>query len=310
MQFEVIILGNNSAFAAHGRNPSAQIVNHNGQYYLIDCAEGTQMQMNLYAIKRSRIDHIFISHLHGDHVYGLPGLIHSYTHLSRQTPLHVYGPRGIRQMIETTLRFSGSVLSYDLHWHELEGEERRKILDTQHLKVYSFPLQHRVPTYGYLFVEKPRPLNVRKEAIEEYDLSVEQIKRAKAGKPVTLSDGREVPPGALTEPAVAARSYAYCSDTKYDPELVKWIKGVDLLYHEATFLHDLEDKAAQSMHSTAFQAGMIARLAEVRELLLGHFSSRYEDIWAFQAEAQEAFPKVSVAEEGGVYDIVPIRYLE
>lgn len=303
MKFSVTILGNNSAFPAQGRFPSAQIVNHNDALYLIDCGEGTQIRMSQLGIKRSRIDHIFITHLHGDHVYGLPGLLNSYHHYARQSPLHIYGPAGIRAMIDTVLRYSESMIDYEIVYHEMEGEAHRKIYEDKHLRVYAFPLKHRIRTYGYLFREKPGELNIRKEAIAQYQLSIDQILQAKAGKPVILASGVAIPNESITEPPRPVRSYAYCSDTAFDKSIVQWLENVSVLYHEATFLHDLEQKANESMHSTALQAGMIAHLSNAGRLLLGHFSSRYEDLKPFVAEASEIFARVAIAEEGATYSI-------
>ena len=301
--FEVTILGNNSAFPAHGRFPSSQILNCNQHLYLIDCGEGAQMRMSQYGIKRSRINHIFITHLHGDHVFGLPGLINSYTHFSRTTPLHIYGPKGIRQMIETTLRLSASMIQYEVVFHEIENPAYHKILDSQGLKVYTFPLQHRIPTHGYLFVRKEGERHMRKSAIEKYNLTIPQIQAAKAGDSIDLADGSTLQAEALTDPPSPARKYAYCSDTIFAPEIADWIRGVNLLYHEATFLHELEHKAEISRHSTAFQAGMIARLAEVEKLIIGHFSSRYDDLEPLAEEARDAFPDVRIATEGETFTI-------
>lgn len=305
VQFEVTILGNNSAFPAHGRFPSAQVLHYDGRMFLIDCGEGTQMRLDEYDIRRSRIDHIFISHLHGDHIFGLPGLINSYTQFNRTAPLHIYGPKGIRQLIDTVLRLSGSMVNYDLQFHELDQRERMKVYEGRGLRAYAFPLRHRIPTYGYLFIEREQPLNIRKEAIHEHDLSIPQIKDVKAGKAIDI-EGETVAAEELAKPPDPLRSYAYCSDTAFDEEVAEAVKGVTLLYHEATFLHELEQKAKVSMHTTAFQAGMLARLAEAGQLLIGHFSSRYTDLEPFIEEAREAFPDVAIAREGQTY-VVHIR---
>jgi ribonuclease Z len=303
MKFELTILGNNSAFPAQGRFPSAQILNYNEELFLIDCGEGTQIRMSQFAIKRSRIHHIFISHLHGDHVYGLPGLINSYHHFGRNAPMHIYGPVGIRQMIETVLRLSNSMIDFDLIFHEIQTETKHRIHENKDIRVYAFPIKHRITTYGFLFQEKNAIINVNKEAILKYNLTVDQIKTAKEGKSVALPSGEILNNELLTIPSRAPRSYAYCSDTVFDKSIVQWIEGVTVLYHESTFLHELEHKAIESMHSTALQAGMIAHLANVGQLLLGHFSSRYEDLSVFIQEAKEIFNAVQIAEEGKTYQI-------
>ncbi|HLF65383.1 MAG TPA: ribonuclease Z [Saprospiraceae bacterium] len=303
MKFEVTILGNNSAFPAQGRYPSAQVVNHHEELFLVDCGEGTQIRMSQYSIKRSRIHHIFISHLHGDHVFGLPGLINSYHHHGRHVPLHIYGPVGIRAMIETVLRLSNSMIDFELVFYEIQSEKKLKIYENKDLRVYAFPIKHRVPTYGYMFQEKNTVINMSKEAIQKYHLTIDQIKTAKEGKPVTLASGELLSNDILTLPSPVSRSYAYCSDTVFDKAIVQWIKCVTVLYHEATFLHELEQKAVESMHSTALQAGMMAHMANVGQLLLGHFSSRYDDLSQFEQEAKEIFNAVQIAEEGHTYPI-------
>ena len=302
MRFEVTILGTNSAFPAHGRYPTAQVVTFGNNLYLVDCGEGTQMRLSEFQVKRSRIDHIFISHLHGDHVFGLPGLLNSYAHFSRNRPMHIHGPKGIRQLIDTVLRLSASIVDYEIEYHELEGGNKRKVVDEAGLRVYAFPLKHRIPTYGYLFEEKTSRINIRKDAIRQYDLSVPDIHKINNGVPYHNADGKLVP---RTELMIERppRKYGFCSDTIYDTSIVDYIKGVDLLYHEATFLHALEDKAVISKHTTAFQAGMIARLAEAERLLIGHFSSRYDDVAPLVKEAREAFEPTDAAEEGRVYQV-------
>lgn len=261
------------------------------------------MRLSQLYIKRSRIEHIFISHLHGDHVYGLPGLINSYHHFGRNAPLHIYGPVGIRTMIETVLRLSQSMIDFELLFHEIQGDSKHKVYENKDLRVFAFPMLHRIPTYGYLFQEKQAQQNLRKDILEEYSLTVDQIKAAKGGKSVVLGSGDVLTPSELLLPPRSIRSYAYCSDTAFDKRIVPWIDQVSLLYHEATFLHDLEQKAIESTHSTALQAGMIAHMANAKGLLLGHFSSRYEDLSPFVQEAQEIFAAVQIAYEGHTYPI-------
>lgn len=302
MTFEVTVLGNNSAFPAHGRFPSAQVVKHGNSMFLVDCGEGTQIRLSQYKVKRSRIDHIFISHLHGDHVYGLPGLLNSYAHYGRKGAMHIYGPKGIRQLLDTILRLSESIVDFEIVYHELDCKEKRKVLEMGGLKVYAFPMIHRMPTYGYLFQEKSSRTNINKEAIKKYDLSRPDIHWIKRGGAFRDKAGNDIPREELMAKR-SPRSYAYCSDTIYDPTLVKHIKGVDLLYHEATFLHELEDKAQISKHATAFQAGMIARLADVGELIIGHFSSRYDDVTPLLEEASEVFKDTRIAEEGETFAV-------
>jgi len=302
MKFEVTILGNNSAFPAYGRFPTSQVVNYDDHLFMIDCGEGTQIRLSKFRIKRSKIDHIFISHLHGDHVFGLPGLLNSYAHMGREKPMHIYGPKGIRMLIDTVLRLSSSIVNYEIVYQELDHTDRIKVLESNTIRVYAFPMKHRVPTYGYLFEERREKVNVRKEAIEKYDLSVSDLRAIKAGAETISVRGQQINSEDLVK-ITPRRQYAFCSDTVFDTDLVKWIKGVDLLYHEATFMHDLEDKAAFSKHTTALQAGMIARLAEVDKLIIGHFSSRYKEIGQLVEEARESFPDVDAAEEGQIFSI-------
>ena len=297
--FEVTTLGNNSSLPVHGRFPSAQVVGYGPMLYLVDCGEGTQIRLSEYGIKRSRIDRIFISHLHGDHVYGLPGLINSYAHVSRSGPLHIYGPKGIRQMMDTILRLSESKLLYDIEYHELTADSMTRILDEGNLRVHAFPLRHRVKTYGFKFGEKDVQPRLDKEAVKKHNIPVRDI--------IALKE-RRITPAQLNLPddilrQDKARCYAYCSDTVYDTSLVPWISAADLLYHEATFLQELEEKALETTHSTAFQAGMIARMADVGRLLIGHFSSRYTDLQPLLEEAQEVFPDTELALEGRTYQV-------
>ena len=303
MKFEVTILGNNSAFPAQGRFPSAQVVNHNEELFLIDCGEGTQIRMSQYGVKRSRINHVFISHLHGDHVFGLPGLINSYQHLARRSPLHIYGPTGIRQMVETVLRLSRSMIDFDLVFHELQGTEKLKVFESRLLRVYAFPLKHRVPTYGFLFSEREQRGGIRKELISQYQLSFEQIRQLKEGQTVILEDGTSLSSTDALLPPEVTRALAYCSDTIFDEQLVAVIGRVSLLYHEATFLHEISQKARESMHSTALEAGTLAHLANAGHLLIGHFSSRYDDLTPLVEEARSIFRDTDIAEEGATYTV-------
>jgi len=302
MKFEVTILGNNSAFPAYGRFPTSQVVNFHDHLYLVDCGEGTQIRLSKFRIKRSRIDHIFISHLHGDHVFGLPGLLNSYAHMGREKPMHVYGPKGLRMMMDTVLRLSASIVNYEIVYHELDHTDKIKVFENRALRVYAFPMKHRIPTYGYLFEERRERVNVRKETIDEYGLSIEDIREIKGGADTIVVGGQKIKRDDVLIRS-PRRSYAFCSDTVFDTDLVQWIKGVDLLYHEATFMHDLEEKAIFSKHTTALQAGMIARLAEVDRLIIGHFSSRYKDLSQLVEEARESFPDVEAAEEGKTFDV-------
>lgn len=304
MDFSVTILGSNSAFPAYGRFPSAQIVRYDSHLFLVDCGEGTQIQMSRFGVRRHRINHIFISHLHGDHVYGLPGLLTSYAQLSRQAPLQITGPEGIRELVETTLRLSEARTGFDLNFTELADDGKVSVLELKGIRVAAFPLHHRVRTYGYLFQERPRPLNVRKELIREYRLTTDQILALKSGKDIEV-DGRIVPVEKLTRPPDPPRAFAYCSDTAYTDAILEYIRGVQVLYHETTFMDDMEELAAFSKHSTTMQAAQIAQLADAGSLITGHFSSRYQDLAPLLAETRSVFPASFLGLEGHTYHIGP-----
>jgi ribonuclease Z len=303
MVFSITVLGSNSAIPAHGRYPSAQVLNIREHHFLIDCGEGTQMRMNEYRIKRSKINQIFISHLHGDHVYGLVGLLTSYNLMGRETALDVYSPPGLEEVMDKTLEMSGTEISYPLHFHVLDTSNERKIFENNDLKVYSFPLEHRVPTCGFRFEEKPAPLNIIPEKIAEFNIPFTSIPGIKDGNDLSLSDGTIIPNNELTLPPTPPRKFAYCSDTSYTPSIVSHIKGVDLLYHEATFLKDLSDHSQLAKHSTAEQAATIAKMAEVKKLMLGHYSSRYKNLQPLLEEAKSVFSNTILGTEGLVVDI-------
>jgi ribonuclease Z len=303
MQFELTVLGNNSALPAHGRYPSAQVLLADGHPYLIDCGEGTQMRLRKYDIRFMKIGHIFISHLHGDHVYGLPGLINSFGHHGRQQDLHIYGPNGIREFLETILRLSQSRMEFKIIYHEQSAQNKQAIHDDTYVKVYAFPLKHRILTYGYLFEQKPGERNIKVDAIREYNLDFQQIRAVKAGQDIEVPTGRIIRAEDLLEPPRPAHTYAYCSDTRYNPELLPVIRHCSLLYHEATFLHEAVGKAEYSMHTTASEAGNLAAAAEVGGLLIGHFSSRYDDLQPLLEEARQEFSGTLLALEGNTYQI-------
>ncbi len=304
MKFSVTILGSNSAFPAFGRFPSAQVINFNESLFLVDCGEGTQIQMSRYKIRRSRIDHIFISHLHGDHVYGLPGLLTSYAQLSRREPLRITGPKGIRELIDTTLKLSHARTGFDILFTELSADHGETVLRTPGLHVTAFPLNHRITTYGYLFEEQPRPLNVRKECIDMYQLTTEQILDLKSGKDIILN-GNTIPALEMTLPAEPERAYAYCSDTAYSDKILEYIRGVQVIYHETTFMDDLGELAAFSKHSTTRQAARIAELAKAGALITGHYSSRYRDLGPLLDETRTFFPATYLGLDGRTYHIGP-----
>lgn len=295
MNFELTILGSNSAMPAYGRHLSAQVVTMGNNTFLIDCGEGTQLRMMDCQVKMYNIQHIFISHLHGDHIFGLIGLLMTYNLNGRKKALHIYSPEGLKPMIDIQLDHP---LSYPLHFHSTQPQEFALLFENSALQVYSIPLVHRVPCHGFLFIEKTRLPNMRKEKIKAYNIPYTEIPKIKAGAGFVTEAGEEIPHTALTIPPPPPRKFAYCSDTMYSEDILPFIEGVDLLFHEATFMHDLLEQAQKTMHSTAYQAASIASQAKVKQLILGHFSSRYSNLTPLLQEAQAVFANTSLAEEG------------
>ena len=270
MDFEVTILGSNSAIPAYGRHPSAQIIKVNEKLYLIDCGEGTQSQFVRFKIKKSRINHIFISHLHGDHFFGLFGLITSYNLLDRQKPLHIYGPAKLFDLMSYQLQVCNTKLKYDLVKHILRSRSPKLIFENSEITVETIILNHRIPCNGFLFKEKKQGRKILKHKTDAYKVPVEFMESLVAGKDFVSEKGVVVKNEKLTKDPPPPRSYAYCSDTAYDESIVKQIKNVNLLYHETTFAKDLKQKAKDTFHSTTTQAASIAKKAKVGKLLIGH----------------------------------------
>ena len=261
-------------------------------HFLIDCGEGTQVQLRKAKVKFSKIDHIFISHLHGDHCFGLPGLIASYRLLGREKPLHVFGPKGIKKMLETIFELSEVHRGFEVIYHELENENSELVFENKRVEVYSIPLDHRVYCNGYLFKEKRRDRHLNMDEISKYpEIEICDYQNLKNGKDFVLKDGYILKNERLTKDPDESITYAFCSDTRYKEEIIPIIKNVDLLYHEATFLHDLKEMADYTGHTTAKEAAEIAKKAEVGKLILGHFSNRYDDLTVFTDEAREIFPE-------------------
>ena len=297
--FGVTILGNNSALPAYDRHPTAQVITLNDQLFLIDCGEGTQMQMSRYKIRRSKIHHVFISHLHGDHYYGLPGLITSMGLLGREQDLHIYGPAPLRQVIELQLTLAGATLPYPLHFHSLENEGI--ILEEEKYSVSCFKVFHRIECWGFLIQEKRRPRKIDKERISDYDIPTTFYENLKLGEDYPSPSGEIIRNAAVTLPSAEAKSYAFCSDTRFEECLADKVKAASLLYHEATYLSDMEDRASSRFHSTTLQAARIAQLSGAGKLLVGHFSSKYDVLDAFLAETQSVFANSDLALEGVTY---------
>jgi ribonuclease Z len=301
--FFVQILGANSALPANNRFPSAQVLVIHNSMFLIDCGEGTQMQLSKYGIRRNKINEIFISHLHGDHVFGLAGLITSYNHFGRAKDLSVFGPPGIEEMIATQLRCSGSHLNFKLQFIEIDTLKHHLVFENQTVEVHSIPLTHRVPTAGFLFKEKLIERNIDKAKIEKHFLSIEQIKKVKSGDGLVLPDQGYVDAEYFLKPPAETRSYAYCSDTAYKPDIVPIIRNVDMVYHETTFTEEYKSRAKETLHSTAKEAAMIAKAANAGKLITGHYSSRYSELDPILEEAQTIFENTELGIEGNIYNV-------
>ena len=300
---QLTILGNSSGGPFHGRHYTAQVLRVDNQVFLIDCGEGTQMQIFKYRVKVESCKQIFISHLHGDHVFGLIGLITNWSHKRRSETLHIYSPPGLRELIETTVRVCGIHLSYEIEFHTVDASVSAKVFENTTVEVWTIPLKHRIPTAGWLFREKPKLRNIRPEKIEEYSIPFKSIPDIKAGGDFEMPDGRMISNIELTLDPPAPASYAFCSDTMFSDTVAEAVKGVDLLYHEATFTNEHHKEALEAYHSTASQAAEIAKMAGVKKLLLGHISGRYKDTNQHLLEAKAIFENVEIAEEGGVWEV-------
>jgi len=299
---KLTILGCYAATPRTITNPTSQVLEIKNRMFLIDCGEGTQVQLRKNKIKFSRIEHIFISHLHGDHFYGLVGLISTFMLLNRQTDLHVYGPKGIKEVILLQLRLSNSYTGYNLYFHELESTESEVVFEDEKVVVKTIPLKHRVYTNGYLFIEKNRERKLNIDAILNHDIETVYYQKIKYGGDITLEDGRIIPNEKLTFDPEPAKSYAFCSDTVYDESIVPIIENTTVLYHESTFLDSEEHLAEKTMHCTAKQAAAIAKKANVAQLVLGHYSTRYESIERFRTEAETVFPNILLADDGREFE--------
>jgi ribonuclease Z len=301
--FNVTILGSNSAIPTLKRNPTSQIVNHNERFFLVDCAEGTQLQLRRNQIKMQRINHIFISHLHGDHFFGLIGLISSMHLLGRTRELHVYGPPQLSDIIDIQLNASQTELIYPLEFHPINPDTHETIFEDDKLTVATIPLNHRIPTCGFLFKEKKGKRRLRKQIIKQINIPASQLLKLKEGEDYTDAEGLIHKNDELTDTPNIPRSYAYCSDTSYHEALIPIIKNADLLYHEATFMQDMAGVAAEKFHSTAVEAATIAKKANAGKLIIGHFSTRYENIDLLLEEAKTIFPNTEAASDGKTYTV-------
>ncbi len=299
---KVTILGCYAATPRTISNPTSQVLEIRNNMFLIDCAEGTQVQLRKNKIKFSKINHIFISHLHGDHVYGLIGLVSTFMLLKRVNDLHIYGPKGIKEIITLQLRLSNSWTTYGLFFHELEAATSEIIYEDEKVVVTTIPLKHRIYTNGFLFQEKEGDRKLNLDAVQNYEIETCYYQKIKNGKDITLEDGRVIANEMLTFDPIAPKSYAFCSDTIFDETIVPQITNVDVLYHESTFLQSEDALATQTMHSTAKQAATIAQKANAKHLILGHYSTRYESIERFKVEAQTIFSEVLLANDGVTFE--------
>ncbi|WP_298881085.1 ribonuclease Z [uncultured Polaribacter sp.] len=304
MSISLTILGCHSATPRINAFPTSQYLEINNSHFLIDCGEGTQRQMRKYKVGFSKINHIFISHLHGDHFYGLVGLLSTYGILNREKELHIYGPVGIKEVTLLQLKISQSHAKYKMIFHELSSKKSELIFEDNKVSVRTIPLTHRVYTNGYLFTEKEKPRKLNMLNISGYpEIDRADYLNIKAGRDVVLASGEIISNSELTLEPPKPLSFAFCSDTSYKPDIVPIIKEASLLYHEATFLADREDLAKKTKHSTSKQAAQIAKDANVKQLIVGHYSGRYKDISLFKKEAQEIFKNTNLAEPGKVFSI-------
>lgn len=296
-KFELSILGCGSALPTTRHFPTSQVLNVRDKLYMIDCGEGAQLQFRKSRLKFSRLNHIFISHLHGDHCFGLWGLISTLNLLGRTAELHIHSPRGLEALFLPTLAFFNKQMTYRVLFHEFDTDKPSLIYEDRSLTVTTLPLRHRIPCCGFLFAEKQGLNHIIREMVDFYEVPVYELNRIKNGADYVTPDGKVVPNRVLTRPAAPPRKYAYCSDTICLPELSGPLQGVDLLFHEATFASDNLQRARETFHTTAAQAAGLARSAGVKKLLIGHFSARYEDESVLLQEAQEVFPDTMLAKE-------------
>lgn len=304
MSLKLTILGFNSAVPKQNSAPTSQLLEISNRLFLIDCGEGTQIQLRNAKAKFSRINHIFISHLHGDHVFGLIGLISTFQLLGKETPLYIFGPKGIQDFIMNQLKHTQARCSFELVFKELNSKESELIFEDERVEVFTIPLDHRIYTNGYLFQEKIKARKLNVAAVKRYsEIEVCDYNNLKNGRDFMLSNGEMIPNEKLTFDPPPSLSYAFCSDTRYKPDIVPIIENVDLLYHEATFLHELKEMAVYTGHSTAKEAAMIAKAANVGQLIIGHFSNRYNDYKVLQEEASQIFENTILPKQLKTYEI-------
>jgi ribonuclease Z len=302
-RFELNILGCGSATPTTRLNPTSQVVNFRDKLFLIDCGEGAQLQMRYKQLKINRLGHIFLSHLHGDHCFGLMGLVSTLGLLDRTADLVIHAHPDAERIFKPQLDYFCTDLPYKIIFNAIAPQKHELIHEERSLKVYSIPLKHRVPTCGFLFEEKQKDRHILKDMTDFYNIPLSAMPSLKAGNDFVTHDGKVIPNHKLTRTAELARKYAFCSDTAYAPSIVPYIEGVDLLYHEATFAESEKLRAKHTMHSTAAQAATIAQAAQVKKLVIGHFSARYHDLSVLLHEAQAIFPNTILADEKVMIEI-------
>ncbi|MDA3928090.1 MAG: ribonuclease Z [Prolixibacteraceae bacterium] len=308
--FELTILGTSSALPTSSRYPTAHVLNVRERFFLIDCGEGTQIQLRKYGVKYARINHIFISHLHGDHYFGLIGLLSTYALLGRSSDLHIYAHSELPDLLKLQLDFINDDSGFNIIWHPLNFKRKQVIIENEIFKVTSFPVKHRIPCCGFIFEEQAAELNIRKDRIEKYNIPIRAIHLIKKGNDYTLENGTIILNKELTFPKFKQRSYAFCTDTSYLPELKDTLMNVDLLYHEATYDKTMEKQAKKTFHSTTVQAASLAKLSNAGKLLIGHFSARYKNTNFLVDEACEIFEHTIAANEGMIQSIPQMRVSE
>ena len=302
-EFNINILGCGSALPTTRHLATSQIVDLRGKLYMIDCGEGTQVQMRRMRVRFGRLAHIFISHLHGDHCFGLPGLISTLGMLGRTGELVVHGPKEVETYLRPVMDLFCRGMEFEVRFNPVDTRSHSLVMEDRSLSVYSIPLKHRIPTCGYLFAEKPKEAHIIREMTDFYQVPVRCMKDIKQGQDYVTPEGEVVPNSRLTRPAAPPKRYAFCSDTAYNRSIIPIIEGADLLYHEATFAECDLARAKETFHSTARQAAEIARDAHVKRLVIGHYSARYEDLSELHREAEAVFPGTILGNEGTVIPV-------
>lgn len=302
-KFEIHILGCGSALPTTRHLPTSQVINLRDKLYMIDCGEGAQLQMRRCGLNFSRLNHIFISHLHGDHCFGLMGLISTLGMLGRTATLHIYAHNDLERLLSPQLEYFCKGMSYIVEFHQINPHKNEVIFEDKSVTVTTIPLQHRIPCCGFLFSEKKTPNHLKRDMADFYEVPTYDYNRIKNGEDFITKEGKIIQNHLLTTPSAEPRQYAYCSDTQYSPGIVPHIQGVDLLFHEATFAQTEAARAKETFHSLASQAGQIARDAKVKKLIIGHYSARYENELQLLNEAQQLFPNTLLAQEGHCFKL-------